>query len=82
MGRILLTLWKGIGEKGKFATIIGFFFAVPANVKFLFAFFQGTDYSRESLLNLCILNGIAMVWFILPSSITIKGSPFEIIIKD
>ena len=82
MGKIFSTIWKGLEQKGKFATLIGFFFAAPANAKFLYAFFQGVDYSRESLLNLSILNGIAMIWFILPSSISIKGHPFEIVIKD
>ena len=76
-------LWKIMGEKGKFATLIGLLFALPANTKFLISFFSGVTYSYDALLNLAILNGVAMVWFILPSRISIKGGKgFEIVIED
>lgn len=82
MKKFFATIWKGLGEKGKVATIIGLCFALPANVKFIVAFIQGVEYSRESLLNLAVLNAVAMVWFILPSRISIKGPKIEIIIED
>ena len=76
-------IWKGLGEKGKFATIIGLLFALPVNIRFIIAFFNGVEYSRESLINLAVMNCIAMVWFILPSRVTIRaGEKFEITVED
>lgn len=76
------TIWKGIGEKGKFATLIGLAFALPVNIRFTIAFFKGIEYSREGLENLVIMNAIAMLWFILPSRVSIKGGKFEIVVED
>jgi len=76
-------IWTGLGEKGKVATIIGMFFAFPANTKFIIDFYRTIEYSRESLINLAVINVIAMVWFILPSKISIKGGKgFEIVVED
>ena len=80
--KFLSTIWKGLGEKGKVATIIGLFFAVPANGKFLYSVFKGIELSNQLLINIALMNCIAMVWFILPSKISIKGKPFEIIVED
>jgi hypothetical protein len=76
-------IWKGLGEKGKFATLIGLCFALPVNIKFTVAFFKGIEYSRDSLINLAVMNCIAMIWFILPSRVSIKGGKgFEIVVED
>lgn len=80
--KFLSTIWKGLGEKGKVATIIGLFFAVPANVKFLYSLYQGFELSNQMLINISVMNAIAMVWFILPSKISITGKPFAIVVED
>ncbi len=87
----LSLVWKGLGQKGKIATIIGAVFAFPVNCKFLFDFFSGgffdlflesQDRAMAYLLAVAAVNGVAMVWFILPSRISIKGGKFEMVVED
>jgi hypothetical protein len=82
MKKLFSAIWKGLGEKGKFATIIGTLFAAPYNVKFMIDFFGGVVYSYDQLLALAVVNGLGMVWFILPSKITIEGGKFKFIVED
>lgn len=81
-------LWKALGEKGKLATIIGTLHIVPAQIYFVYMLvtkgFVGMEY--EALQNIMsiygVINLIGILWYILPSKISIKGSKFEVIIED
>lgn len=76
-------LWAALQEKGKIATIIGFFLSVPVNAWFMYCFFTSKVLTYDQLVQLAVINGIAIVWFILPSTIIVKGGKgFEITIKD
>lgn len=76
-------LWKLLAEKGKLATLIGFFLACPANGWALYKLYKGAIVTMDQLWVVVIINSIAIVWFILPSEISIKsGKGLEIIIKD
>ena len=75
-----LTLIKE--NKGAIATIIGILFALPINIFFMIQFFRDAAMSVNQMKSICVMNGIAIVWFILPSVIEIKSKLFEITIKD
>jgi hypothetical protein len=76
-------LWKLLSEKGKIATLIGFFFAAPANVWAIWNLYKSIIVTIDQLWVVVIINSISIVWFILPSEISIKsGKGLEIIIKD
>jgi len=77
-----MKLWEALDHKGRIATIIGFLFALPYNMRFMWDWFSGVFYSREQLEMVIIVNVLAMVWFILPSTITIEGPKFKIEVKD
>jgi hypothetical protein len=79
MNKILTTIKE---NKGAIATIIGILFALPINIFFMVQFFRDKAMSVEQLKSICVMNGIAVVWFILPSVIEIKSKLFEITIKD
>ena len=76
----ILTLIKD--NKGAMATIIGILFALPVNIFFMVQFFKDNAMSVDQLKSICTMNGIAIVWFILPSVIEIKSKLFSITIKD
>ena len=76
-------IWKALKEKGKLATIIGFIFAIPANGWAIFKLYNGAIVTIDQLWTVVIINSIAIVWFILPSEISIKSAKgLEIVIKD
>lgn len=75
-------IWKMMGDKGKFATLIGLAFSVPANAHFLIAYFNDIVVSSASMENLLWMNAIGFMWFILPSRLTVKGPSIEISIED
>lgn len=76
-------LWKLLAEKGKIATVIGFCLSAPVNGFALWSLFTDIQLSESQLWQIVIINAVGMVWFILPSEITIKsGKGLEIIIKD
>jgi len=75
-------LWAALEQKGKIATIIGFFLAAPFNIWVLIKFFTAATVTTESLWVVSIMNGVAMVWFILPSAILLKSDKFTLEIKD
>lgn len=78
-----MNIWKLLKEKGKIATLIGMFLSFPVNVYALYSLFTNTNLTESQLWQIVIINAIGMVWFILPSEITIKsGKGLEIIIKD
>ena len=78
-----MKLWKLLAEKGKIATLIGFFLSAPVNGFALYSLFWNKNLSESQLWQIVIINAIGMVWFILPSEISIKsGKGLEIIIKD
>ena len=79
---MLNKLWQELDHKGRIATIIGILFALPYNARFMYHFFTGVFYSREGLETVIIVNVLAMIWFILPSKIIIKGPKFELIVED
>lgn len=80
--KFLSLLWKGLGEKGKLATLIGWFLVLPINFNFMIDFFKGVMWENPALTSLAVINGIGMIWFILPSKISIKGPKIEIIVED
>lgn len=91
MKKLFSAIWKGLGEKGKFATIIGLLFATPYNAKFMWDFFSGSfvnlfienqDKAFAYLVALAVINGIAMAWFILPSRVTFEGGKFKFLVED
>lgn len=74
---------KILQDKGKIATIIGLVFAFPINIKFTIDYFmRAVEYTRGELTALCVFNAVAMVWFILPSRVIIKGPKIEITVED
>ena len=75
-------LWNALKEKGKIATIIGFFFAIPVNGWAIWQLYHGLIVTVDQLWVVVIINSIAIVWFILPSEISIKAKSLEIIVKD
>lgn len=77
-----MSLWKALEQKGKFATIIGFIFALPVDIKFIWELFHNTEFTKEYLMAVIVLNIVAMAWFILPSKISIKAKSLEITIED
>jgi len=78
-----MKLWNLLKEKGKIATIIGFLFACPANGWAIWKLYRGVIVEVNQLWTVVIINSIAILWFILPSEISIKsGKGLEIIIKD
>lgn len=79
---MVLKLWEALDHKGRLATIIGFLWALPYNVKFTVDFFSGVFYSRDQLESIIIVNALAMIWFILPSKIIIEGPKFKIVVED
>lgn len=78
-----MKLWNLLKEKGKIATIIGMLLSFPVNVYALYSLFTNTNLTESQLWQIVIINAVGMVWFILPSEITIKsGKGLEITIKD
>ena len=75
-------MWEMWGEKGKIASIIGFFFTVPANIRTTWLYFEGTAFTKEDLTVLVVMNMIGIVWFVLPSKITVQGTPFKLEVLD
>jgi len=76
-------MWASWGEKGKIASIIGFLLSFPANGYALYSLFTNTSLSEAQLWQIVIVNAVGMVWFILPSRVSIKsGKGLEIIIED
>lgn len=75
-------IWELIAEKGKIATLIGFFLSSPFNCWALWAFFTGEGATENQLWTVAIINGIAMIWFILPSKIVIEGKGIKIEVTD
>lgn len=72
-----------LGAKGKLATLIGFFFSAPANGWALYQLYTGMLVTIEQLYVVLMMNTISIVWFILPSEITIRsGKGLEIVVKD
>ena len=87
-------LWIALAEKGRIATVIGTLLIVPVNIMFAVKFYallktvgmdqialtQGID---RLLLWAIIANLIAMMWYMLPSSLIFKaGSIINLEIKD
>lgn len=75
-------LWALLAEKGKLATLIGFFFMCPANGKFLYKLFLSIEMNNQELITFMIANAIGMFWFILPSKIKISGPKISIEVED
>ena len=69
-------------NKGILATLIGLAFAVPVNIRIMYLFYNNVDISKNQLWTACILNAIAMVWFILPSKFEIISKLFTVKIED
>jgi hypothetical protein len=77
-----MKLWDILAEKGKIATVIGFVFAIPANGWAMWKLYRGTIVTVDQLWIVVVINAIAIVWFVLPSSIIIKSTRLQIEIKD
>ena len=69
-------------NKGRLATIIGLIFALPVEIKLTLSFYRNIELTRGQLITAAVLNGIAIIWFILPSIIEIKAGKFHFIVKD
>jgi integral membrane sensor domain MASE1 len=69
-------------RKGIIATLIGLLFALPINIRIVYAFYKNIELSNGQLMTACVMNCIACVWFILPSAIIIKSKLMSIEIKD
>ncbi len=77
-----MRLWNYIAEKGKIATIIGFFFALPANIWAVLKLWGEEIVTIDQLWVVIAINIIGMFWFMLPSEISIKSSKFQLVVKD
>ena len=77
-----MKIWEALDHKGRIATIIGFLWALPYNVKFLIDWFAGIEYSQAMLESVIIVNVLAMIWFLLPSKIIMKAKGFEFTVED
>ncbi len=82
MRLFFIGLWKLMADKGKIATIIGFCLSSPFNIWALWSFFSGSGATEDQLWTIAIINGIAMIWFILPSKILIEGKGVKIEVTD
>ena len=82
MENIGKAFWTLLAEKGKLASVVGFFLAFPVNIRFVIDFYQGNVYDYNSLQTIVIINVIAMVWFILPSAIKMSAGKFNLEITD
>ena len=69
-------------NKGILATMIGLVFAAPINIYVIISFYKNIELSKGQLWTAIILNGISIVWFILPSKIEIKSKILNLIIED
>jgi hypothetical protein len=76
------TLWKILEHKGKFATIIGFLLSLPVNSKFIYLYFKDHEFLKSDLTTIIVINVVAMIWFILPSKISIKSDKLTIEVED
>lgn len=79
---ILKGAWTLLAEKGKIATLIGMAMSFPVNGKFMIDFFLGAPWGHELLTALAVINGVAMIWFILPSRLKITGPKISIEVED
>ena len=75
-------MFKFFKKKGVIATIIGLVFALPINIKFIIAFYNSIELSRDQLEAIALINVLCMAWFMLPSEIEIKSKIFTMVIKD
>ncbi|MCP4990797.1 MAG: hypothetical protein GY928_33590 [Colwellia sp.] len=75
-------LWEMLEKKGKIATIIGFVLSLPVNAKFVYLFFTNQIFKEDFLKAVIVVNIVAMVWFILPSKISLKSEKLTIEIED
>lgn len=72
-----------LAEKGKLATLLGFFFAMPVNGWGIWKLYTGALVTVDQLWVIVILNSVSLFWFILPSEISIKSKAgLEIVVKD
>ncbi len=75
-------MWKILKEKGKLATLIGLFLSAPVNIWALIRLFNDLFVSESQLWQIVIINTVGMVWFILPSKISIEGKGLKIEVVD
>jgi len=80
--KILKKLWQVLDHKGKIASIQGSLLAFPVNAHLVYSYFSKIELTEAQLLTAVILNGIAVAWFILPSTIEITGKLFSLKIID
>ncbi len=77
-----MKFWNILAEKGKIATIIGFLFACPANVWAVWKLYRKVMVTIDQLWVVVAINIIGMMWFILPSKISIKSTKFQLTVED
>jgi len=83
MRKFFKGLWDTLAEKGKWTTLMSLVIASPINIVAITQYFTDPDwFTDQRLLVLCILNGLAWFWAIMPSRITAKGKSFELTIED
>lgn len=73
---------KVFEKKGIIATIIGLIFAIPVNARLTYLIIKNSEVNRSVLEIAIVMNLISMIWFMLPSEISINFGKFNIIIKD
>ncbi len=75
--------WNLLAQKGKIATLMGLFLAMPVNFIFIFSFLSaGSVPDVSQLWFIGVVNGIGMFWFILPSSFELISKAFTIKMVD
>ncbi len=78
-----MKLWNMLAEKGKIATIIGTIFSVPCVIWLYINLFFGDKIITESDMRVVMLiMGFSMMWFILPSKISMKWGNGGIKVED
>jgi hypothetical protein len=69
-------------RKGIIATWVGMIVSIPVNVRSVYQYFKNIEFTEQALIALVVFNVIGVIWFILPSKISIKAGKVEIIIDD
>lgn len=71
--------WDSLEKKGKYATLIGMIIGFPAAILLTYLLYKNGDFKY---IPFCIAFGIALLFFILPSSLSIAYKEFKFEVKD
>lgn len=74
-----MKFWESLEKKGKYATLIGMIIGFPAAGALIWRLIKNGDYEY---IPFAIAFGVALLFFMLPSSLSISFKDFKLDIKD